>query len=173
MYEMGFRGFMLVDWGVMAMVKQLQEMGDFPKDIAIKLSVWAGVSSACGARLAQDIGVSSFNPVSDLSLPQMASIRKVVDIPIDFYIWTFDSYGGANRIFDAPEVAKIYAPCYFKFEPAPTANYYSPFVPDESHMDLMRKKIKWAEWVINNIEENAPGIKVSPQGASDLFIPKV
>ncbi len=173
MYEMGFRGFMLVDWGVMAMVKQLQEMGDFPKDIAIKLSVWAGVSSACGARLAQDIGVSSFNPVSDLSLPQMASIRKVVDIPIDFYIWTFDSYGGANRIFDAPEVAKIYAPCYFKFEPAPTANYYSPFVADESHMDLMRKKIKWAEWVIKNVEENAPGIKVSPQGASDLFIPKV
>lgn len=80
MYEMGFRGFMLVDWGVMAMVKQLQEMGDFPRDIAIKLSVWAGVSSACGARLAQDIGVSSFNPVSDLSLPQMASIRT-------FHLW--------------------------------------------------------------------------------------
>jgi len=173
MYELGIRGFMLVDWGVLAMVKKLQEINEFPKDVAIKFSVWAGVSSACGARLAQEIGASSFNPISDLSLPQLASIRKVTDIPIDFYIWTFDSYGGANRIYDAPEVIKIYSPCYLKFEPAPTANYYSPFVADENHMDLMRKKVKWAEWVINHVKENEPDIKVSPQGASDLFVPKV
>ncbi len=173
MYEIGFRGFMLVDRGVLSLVKTMQEQGNFPKDIAIKLSVWAGVSSAAGAKLAQDLGASSFNPVSDLTLPQMAAIRKVVDIPIDFYIWTFDSYGGANRLYDAPEVAKIYGPCYFKFEPAPTAGFYNPFNSDEEHMRLMEKKVKWAEWTINHVATNEPDVRLSPHGASDLFVPKV
>ena len=142
------------------------------KDIAIKLSVWAGVSSAAGAKLAQDLGASSFNPVSDLTLPQMAGIRKVVDIPIDFYIWTFDSYGGANRLYDAPEVAKIYGPCYFKFEPAPTAGFYNPFNSDEEHARLMEKKVKWAEWAIRHVEANEPEVRLSPHGAADLHFPK-
>ncbi len=140
MYEIGFRGFMLVDRGVLALVGKMQEQGNFPKDIVIKLSVWAGVSSPAGALLAQQLGASSFNPVADLTLPQMAAIRSVTDIPIDFYIWTFDSYGGSNRMYDAPEVAKVYAPCYFKFEPAPTAGYYNPFNSDEEHMRLMEKR---------------------------------
>jgi len=172
MYEIGFRGFMLVDRGVLALVKTMQEQGNFPKDIAIKLSVWAGVSSAAGAKLAQDLGASSFNPVSDLTLPQMAGIRKVVDIPIDFYIWTFDSYGGANRLYDAPEVAKIYGPCYFKFEPAPTAGFYNPFNSDEEHARLMEKKVKWAEWAIRHVATNEPEVRLSPHGAADLHFPK-
>ncbi|MDD3515959.1 MAG: hypothetical protein PHD35_09525 [Synergistaceae bacterium] len=173
MYDIGFRGFMLVDRGVLALVGKMQEQGNFPKDIVIKLSVWAGVSSPAGALLAQQLGASSFNPVADLTLPQMAAIRSVTDIPIDFYIWTFDSYGGSNRMYDAPEVAKVYAPCYFKFEPAPTAGYYNPFNSDEEHMRLMEKKVKWAEWVIEHVALNEPGVRVSPQGAPDLHIPKI
>lgn len=174
MYDLGMRGFMLVDLGVLAMVKTMQEQGNFPKDVAIKLSVWAGVSSAAGALLADKIGASSFNPVADLNLAQMAAIRSVTSLPIDFYIWTFDSYGGTNRIYDAPEVAKIYAPCYFKFEPAgSSAGTYSPFTSEAEHITLTRKKIKWAEWVINHVQENDPNVKLSPQGAADLCIPKL
>lgn len=174
MYELGMRGFMLVDMGVLAMVKKMQEQGNFPKDVTIKLSVWAGVSSAAGGILAEQLGAASFNPVSDLTFPQMASIRSVTSIPIDFYIWTFNSYGGENRIYDAPEAAKIYAPCYFKFEPADgSSTTYSPFASDAEHIALMQKKVKWAEWVINHVRENEPGLKLSAQGASDLFLPKV
>jgi len=174
MYDLGMRGFMLVDMGVMAMVKTMQEQGNFPKDVALKLSVWAGVSSAAGAMLADKIGASSFNPVADLELPQMAAIRKVTDLPIDFYIWTFDSYGGSNRIYDAPEVARIYSPCYFKFEPANgSSTTYSPFTADEEHISLIKKKIKWAEWTINHVRKNEPEVKLSAQGAADLHLPKL
>ena len=62
MYDLGMRGFMLVDLGVLAMVKTMQEQGNFPKDVTIKLSVWAGVSSAAGALLADRIGASSLQP---------------------------------------------------------------------------------------------------------------
>ena len=174
MYDLGMRGFMLVDRGVLALVKKMQEQGNFPKDVTIKLSVWAGVSSPAGASLAEQLGASSFNPVSDLTFPQMAAIRKVTSIPIDFYIWTFNSYGGEKRIYDAPEAAKIYAPCYFKFEPAEgSGTTYSPFTSDAEHVALMQKKVKWAEWVVHHVTENEPGLKLSEQGAPDLFLPKV
>jgi hypothetical protein len=174
MYDLGMRGFMLIDEGVMIMVKKMQEQGNFPKDVAIKLSVWAGVSSAAGGMLAEQIGASSFNPVSDLTFPQMAAIRKATSIPIDFYIWTFNSYGGENRIYDAPEAARIYAPCYFKFEPADGASTtYSPFTSDAEHIALMQKKVKWGEWVVNHVKENEPELRLSEHGAADLFIPKV
>jgi hypothetical protein len=174
MYDLGMRGFMLVDLGILAMVKKMQAQGNFPKDVTIKLSVWAGMASAAGGILAEQIGANSFNPVSDLTFPQMASIRKATSIPIDFYIWTFNSYGGENRIYDAPEAARIYAPCYFKFEPADGASTtYSPFVSDAEHIGLTLKKIKWAEWVVNHVRENEPGLKLSEQGAPDLFLPKV
>jgi hypothetical protein len=174
MYDLGMRGFMLVDPGVLAMVKKMQAQGNFPKDVAIKLSVWAGVASAAGGMLAEQLGASSFNPVSDLTFPQMAAIRKATSIPIDFYVWTFNSYGGENRIYDAPEAARIYAPCYFKFEPADgSSTTYSPFASDAEHIALTLKKVKWAEWVVNHVKENEPGIRLSEQGAPDLFLPKI
>jgi len=174
MYDLGIRGFLIVDRGLLWLLKRMQEQGNFPKDVALKLSVWAGVSSPAGAKLAEELGATSFNPIADLTLPQLAAIRKVVDIPIDFYIWAFESYGGPNRLYDAPEVARLCSPCYFKFEPAPSAGgFYSPFTNDASHVELMRKKIKWAEFVIDLIRKNQPKSKVSEQGPADLYLPKV
>ena len=174
MYELGMRGFMLVDIGLLRLVRKMQEQGNLPKDMTIKMSVWTGVSSAVGAKLMEDMGASSFNPVADLTLPQLRALRSVVDTPIDFYIWTFASFGGTQRFYDAPEVAKLYSPCYFKFEPAPSSGgFYSPWASDEQHIDLIRKKVKWAEFVINHVRENEPELKVSEQGPDDLFVPKV
>lgn len=174
MYDVGMRGFMLVDRGLLWLVKKMQDQGNFPKDVTIKMSVWTGVSSPAGAKLMEDLGASSFNPIADLTLPQLASIRKVVNIPIDFYIYVFESFGGTNRFYDAPEVARLYSPCYFKFEPAPSAGgFYTPWTSDEAHIDLTRKKIKWAQTVIDLVRENQPEIKLSEQGPDDLYIPKI
>ena len=174
MYDVGMRGFMLVDRGLLWLVKRMQEQGNFPKDVAIKMSVWTGVSSPVGAKLMEELGASSFNPIADLTLPQLSAIRKVVNIPIDFYIWTFESYGGTQRFYDAPEVARLYSPCYFKFEPAPSSgSFYTPWSSDEVHIELMRKKVKWAGMVIDLVCENQPEIKVSGQGPEDLYIPKI
>ncbi len=173
MYDLGIRGFMLVDRGLLWLVRKMQEQGNLPEDMAFKMSVWTGVSAAGGAKLMEDLGASSFNPIADLPLPMLASIRKVVDIPIDFYIWTFQSYGGTNRFYEANDVARLYSPCYFKFEPETSSTEgYAPWANIDHQIDLMRKKIKWAEFVINFIKENNPEIKLSDQGPSDLYIPK-
>ncbi|MFC1912299.1 hypothetical protein ACFLXG_04010 [Chloroflexota bacterium] len=174
MYDAGMRGFLVYDPGLMWLINTMREQGNFPKDAVVKISVGAGISSPAGARLMEILGATSFNPIADLPLPQLASIRKAVDTPIDFYIWPFDTFGGSNRFYDAPEVARLYSPCYFKFEPAPTAGkFYAPWTADAAHIDLTVKKIKWAQTVIEMVSENQPGIKVSEQGPADLYIPKI
>lgn len=174
MYEVGIRGFMVVDPGLMWLINKMQEQGNFPKDVAIKISVWAGVSSAAGAKVIENLGASSVNPIADLPKPILASIREAIDIPVDFYIWTFISFGGTERFYEAAEIARIYSPCYFKFEPETSStDGYAPWKDEEHQMELMQKKIKWAEFVINHIRENAPELEVSDQGPEDLYVPEI
>jgi hypothetical protein len=173
-YELGLRGFFLTDPGLLHVIKVLQKQGDFPADIALKAGVGTGVANAVFAKMIEDTGATSINPQADHTLCQLASIRKTIDVPIDFYIWTFNSFGGANRIYDAPEVAKICAPTYFKFEPAPdSGTTYNGFSPASAHFDITEKKIKWAKWVVDHVKENEPDIKLSEQGPADLYIPVV
>jgi hypothetical protein len=178
MYDAGIRGFMLVDEGLLWLIGRMQQHGNFPTDVAIKVSVWTSHSSAAGGKLLEELGASSFNPPGDLTLPQLASIRQAVNIPLDFYIYTSLSFGGFNRFYDAPEVARVCSPCYFKFEPGPALSagggesLYQPWVRDEEHIHLVRKKVKWAAVVRDLIAENEPEVKISPQGSDDLHIPQ-
>ncbi len=178
MYDAGIRGFMLVDEGLLWLVGRMQQQGNFPSDVALKISVWTSHSSAAGGRLLEELGASSFNPPGDLTLPQLASIRSTVSIPLDFYIYTSISFGGFNRFYDAPEVARVCAPCYFKFEPGPALSagggqsLYQPWVRDEEHVHLVRKKVKWAAVVRDLIMENEPEVGISAHGSEDLHIPQ-
>ncbi len=178
MYDAGIRGFMLVDEGLLWLVGRMQQQGNFPSDVALKISVWTSHSSAAGGKLLEELGASSFNPPGDLTLPQLASIRSAVSIPLDFYIYTSISFGGFNRFYDAPEVARVCAPCYFKFEPGPALSagggqsLYQPWVRDEEHVHLVRKKVKWAAVVRDLILENEPEVGISPHGSEDLHVPQ-
>jgi len=178
MYNAGIRGFMLVDEGLLWLISRMQQQGNFPADVAIKVSVWTSHSSAAGGKLLEELGASSFNPPGDLTLPQLAAIRQAVSIPLDFYIYTSLSFGGFNRFYDAPEVARVCSPCYFKFEPGPALSagggesLYQPWVRDEEHIHLVKKKVKWAAVVRDLIEENEPEVKISPHGSADLRIPR-
>jgi hypothetical protein len=174
MYDLGIRGFMLVDEGLMWLVHKMQQQNNFPKDVAIKISVWTSHGNPAGARLLEDLGAGSFNPPADLTLPQLAALRQAVRIPLDFYIYTSLSFGGSNRFYDSAEVARICSPCYYKFEPGVNLGgdgIYQPWASEEGHVGMIRKKVKWAEFVINLISENHPDLKTSTQGPDDLFIP--
>jgi hypothetical protein len=176
MYDEGLRGFMLVDESLVWLIQIMQEQGNFPKDIAIKLSVWASISSPAGGKMIESMGVSSFNPPSDMTLPHLASIRKATSIPIDFYIYCSLSFGGSNRFYDAAEVARVMGPCYFKFEPGVKLGgdgIYQPWVNDSEHDMLIRKKVKWAQIVHEMIQENNPEVTLSEQGPKDLCIPVI
>lgn len=175
--ELGFRGFLCIDEGLLWLLSELKKDGTIPQDVTFKVSIYAGHGSAAGGRLLQMLGAGTFNPVGDLSLPQLASIRQAVDIPLDLHIYLAESFGGYNRFYEAPEMARVCAPCYFKIEPGPACAagpgaLYKPWTNIESLSFLVREKVKYAQIIHELIQENFPEATMSELGAKGLAIPK-
>ncbi|RJQ06478.1 MAG: hypothetical protein C4551_08030, partial [Bacillota bacterium] len=84
--EAGIRGFLVVDEGLLWVLNQLKRTGDIPPETVFKVSVFAGHANPAGAKVLEDLGASTFNPLSDLSLAMLAAIRKAVRIPMDVYV---------------------------------------------------------------------------------------
>ena len=161
------------DEGLVWLLTEMQKNGDIPEDVVFKVSIYAGHASAAGGRVLQMLGADTFNPLGDLSLPQLASIREAVDIPLDLHIILAESFGGYNRFYDGPDMARTCAPCYFKIEPGPSvAGLYRPWVSPQHLAFLVREKVKYAEIIIDIVERVNPDIKVSGRGPADLAIPK-
>ncbi len=172
----GFRGFLVTDEGLLWLLARMRENGDIPKDVVFKISIYAGHANAAGARVLETLGADTFNPVADMTLPMLASIRRVVKMPIDIHICLAESFGGFNRFWEAPELIRVTSPCYFKIEPGPAlaagGGIYKPWTPEGSHVFLAKEKIKYAEIIRNIVKQNNPKLKLSEQGPKDLAIPK-
>ena len=170
--DVGLRGFLVLDEGILSIVTRMREEGFIPKQTAFKWSAFGGYCSAAGAKLVESMGVNSVNPTSDVSLPILASMRKTVNIPIDIYMFITDSEGGMFRIYDAPEIARVTSPCYFKIEPGVSQNeIYKPWVTENWHENFMREKVKIAAIFKEIMERHAPQLKLSGQGPPDLVLP--
>lgn len=175
--DIGFRGFLVVDEGLLRLLDKIREDGDIPKDVTFKVSIYAGHASAAGGKLLEELGAGSFNPLGDLTLPQFASIRQATDIPIDVHIILSESYGGFMRFYEAPEMVRVAAPCYFKIEPGPALAVgpqalYKPWVDGQMLANWAREKVKYACIIHELVQENFPEGILSSQGPEDLAIPK-
>jgi len=169
----GLRGFLVYDEGVLFILNKMREEGFIPKETIFKFSVFGGYCSAAGAKVIESMGVDTMNPISDVSLPILAGIRKAVNIPLDIYIIIVDSFGGMFRAYEAPEIARVASPCYFKFEPGTSeGDIYKPWVTESWHGEFIRQKVKIASIVIEIMETHAPQLKISEKGPSDLVLPK-
>ena len=112
------------------------------------------------------------NPSSDVSLPILASIRKTVRLPLDVYIIIVDAFGGMFRAYEAPEIARVASPCYFKFEPGTSeGDIYKPWVSEEWHKSFVKEKVKIASIVLELMERHGKLLKCSLRGPSDLVLP--
>lgn len=171
--EAGFRGFLVYDEGVLFLVNKMRQEGLVPKETLFKFSVFGGYCSAAGAKVVESMGANTMNPSSDVSLPILAGIRRAVKIPLDVYISVVDSFGGVFRAYEAPEIARIASPCYFKFEPGTSeGEIYKPWVTEKWHQDFVREKVKMVSIVEEIMKKHAPQLKVSEKGPSDLVLPK-
>ena len=170
--EAGHRGFLVYDEGVLFILNKMRAEGLIPKETIFKFSVFGGYCSAAGAKVVASLGADSLNPLSDVSLPILGSIRKAVDMTLDVYVIVVDSFGGLFRVYEAPEIARIASPCYFKFEPGTSeGDIYKPWVTEAWHENLIRQKVKLASIVMEIMQKHAPELKTSPKGPADLVLP--
>lgn len=170
--ELGFRGFLVWDEGVLSLLNSMRDNGDLPEDIIFKMSIFSGHANPAGVKLVESLGAASCNPVADLTLPMLAAIRSVVNIPLDIHIQLWASMGGFNRIYETPEIARVTSPCYFKMESGPGLAMYLPWVSSEDALaEVCREKIRSIRNIIELIDETNPTLKVSKPGSEDLRVP--
>ncbi|MGD8859572.1 MAG: hypothetical protein PVI30_06140 [Myxococcales bacterium] len=171
--EAGMRGFLVADEGLLWLASQLRDKGVLPDDLVLKLSVFAGHANPAGARVAEQLGASTFNPLADLTVPMLAAIRGAVGIPLDVYLCLVQAMGGFVRFYEAAEIARVAAPCYFKIEPGPSeAEVYAPWNPPEYHDAQIVERVRNAAVMLELIEREAPDLRVSAAAPSDLAIPR-
>jgi hypothetical protein len=171
--DAGHRGFLVYDEGVLYILNKMRAEGVIPAETIFKFSVFGGYCSAAGAKVIESMGANSMNPISDVSLPILGSIRKAADLPLDVYLIIVDSFGGMFRAYEAPEIARVAAPCYFKFEPGTSeGDIYKPWISEDFHRNLIREKVKIASIVMEIMQKHAPDLKTSEKGPADLVLPK-
>jgi hypothetical protein len=122
--EHGFRSVLITDLGVLSVASRMRAVGELPGDLQFKVSVQMGLANPAAIKLAEDIGADTYNVPTDLTLPQLASIRAAVDIPLDIYVEAPDDLGGFMRYFEIAEIVQVCAPVYLKFGLRNSPNIY-------------------------------------------------
>ena len=113
-YDLGVRGFLIYDEGMLWLVGQMRKDGALPKDIIFKTSAHLGHCNPCSFKLLESLGADSINPVRDLQIPMIAALRAAVKVPLDVHTDNPPGSGGFIRVYEAPEIVRVAAPLHLK-----------------------------------------------------------
>ena len=112
--EVGIRGLLVYDEGLMWVLSKAREMGELPANVKLKNSAHNGQGNPAALMLMEKAGADSFNPVRDLTMPMLAALRAVTDIPLDLHTDNPPGSGGFIRVYEAPEMVRVCSPVYLK-----------------------------------------------------------
>jgi hypothetical protein len=113
--RLGVRSILVADTGQLWVLGRMKRAGDLPADLEIKVSISLPVTNPATARLLEELGATTLNLPVDLSLAQLAAIRRAVELPLDVYVEGADDFGGPVRYYEIPELVRVAAPVHLKF----------------------------------------------------------
>jgi Peptidase family U32 len=168
----GFRSVLIADPGVLSVFSAMRESGELPPDMQAKVSVMLPVANPATARVIEQLGASTVNLPTDLSLAQIAAIRAAVQVPLDVYVESPDSLGGFVRLHEIPELIRVASPIYLKFGLRNAPDVY----PSGTHLDtvnvvLSRERVRRARLGLELLERSGTTARTSERGADGLAVP--
>lgn len=151
--EIGLRSILVGDVGLLAVIGRAKRDGDLPADLVVKTSVALPCTNPAMARVLEDLGATSINLGTDLSLAQIAAIRQAVDTPIDVYCEAPDDFGGAVRHYEVVDMVRVGAPIYIKYTVRNAPGIY----PSGAHLEstvlaTARERVRRASLGISLLE---------------------
>lgn len=171
--ELGLRGALVADEGLLLLTKEMKKKGQLPEDFVVKVSVQMGSANPVSVKLMQDIGADTYNVPSALPLAKLAAIRQAIDIPIDLYVEVPDNFGGFLRYYEIPEIIRVLAPVYIKFGLRNHPDVYPSGKQWEStNISLVKERVRRASIGIQMIERYYPEAVTSKLDAEGLGVPK-
>lgn len=112
--DLGVSMFLVYDEGLLWALSEMRNKSLLPKNIKFKLSAHCGHGNPAAFKLLESIGANSINPVRDLQIPMLASLRQAIDIPLDCHTDNPPSSGGFIRVYEAPDIVRVASPVYLK-----------------------------------------------------------
>ncbi len=151
--RLGVGSVLVSDIGLIAVLDKMKRAGELPAELILKTSVMMAPCNPVSARVLEDLGATTINVPSDLTLPQLAAIRAAIDAPIDFYVEAPDNIGGFIRHYETPQLIRVGAPLYIKLGLRNAPDIY----PSGTHIDstaiaLSRERVRRARLVLDAIE---------------------
>jgi hypothetical protein len=161
--ELGLKSVLVSDLGVLQVIGKMKVTGDLPSDLIIKTSVMMAPANPVSAKILEDLGATTINVPSDLTIPQIAAIRMAIKAPIDFYVEAPDNIGGFIRYFEIPELIRVASPIYLKFGLRNSPDIY----PSGTHIEntvlaLSRERVRRASLAVQTIARYCPNAVMSP-----------
>jgi Peptidase family U32 len=171
----GIRSFLVADIGVLAMLGRMRDAGDLPPELTLKTSVLLACANGATARVLQELGATTINAATDLSVAGLGELRAACSAPLDVYVEAPDDQGGFVRHYEVPEMIRVAAPLYVKVGLRNAPNIY----PAGLHLEatavaLGRERVRRTQLVLRLLAELAPEL-VEGRGAEappDLAIPE-
>ena len=160
---LGIRSILVADEGLLWLVNQMKCDGQLPADLIVKVSVQMGAANPLAVRLVEDLGATTYNPPTDLTLPQLAALRQVVRLPLDIYVESPDDFGGFLRYYEIPQLIRVAAPIYVKLGLRNSPNIY----PTGAHLEAVavqmgRERVHRAAVALDMIRRFYPEAISSP-----------
>src|SRR6266508_554082 len=168
----GIRSVLIADLGLLSVFGALRATGELPEDMQAKISVMLPAANPAAARVLTDLGASTLNLPTDLTLSQIAAVRAAVDVPLDLYVEAPDNVGGFVRLHEIPELIRIAAPVYVKFGLRNAPDVY----PAGTHIEattiaLSRERVRRARLGLELLERSGYEPATSELGAAGLAVP--
>ena len=157
--ELGSRGFLVYDEGMILISTKLRRDGLIPPETTFKISANISISNPLALKFwVEKAGLEpndSLNPIRDMTLPMLAAMRAVTDQPLDVH-----AYWSTNlaRTMDTPEIVRLVAPVYFKV---------SMFGPGVTVEDKFLQGLR----VTETIQRYYPEAKQSKNNAKGSILP--
>jgi hypothetical protein len=166
--DLGCRGFLIYDEGMLWLVNQMRKDGELPGDIIFKTSAHLGHCNPASVKLLESLGADSINPVRDLQLPMIAALRAAITTPLDVHTDNPPGSGGFIRVYEAPEIVRVAAPVHCK-----TGNSVVSGHGQLTSANDGRLMADQASIVVEMVSKYYPQAKQTEKNASDLHIPFV
>ena len=112
--NLGVKSFVIYDEGLLMVLGKMRSQNYIEQNITFKISAHCGHGNPASFRLLETLGANSINPVRDLDLSMLATLRQAVKVPIDCHTDTPVSSGGFIRTYETPEMVRVAAPIYLK-----------------------------------------------------------
>ena len=156
--RLGVRGFLIYDEGLLYALNEARKAGFIPTDCHFKISAHSGHANPCSAHVLETLGADSINPVRDIQVQMLASMRAAIDCPIDLHTENPKSSGGFIRHYEVPEFVRVAAPVYLKTGGSVAANHSYDTTEKEA-----KQRAKQILLVKRMLDEYYPDSIVSPK----------